>query len=89
MAKLLNIPIYTDANSETDLFCNTAKWIASCQTYEGGFGATPGNEAHGGYTFCGVAALVLLDKLHLCDIDALLHWTANKQLQFEGGFCGR
>jgi protein farnesyltransferase subunit beta len=29
------------------------------QTYEGGLGGEPGNEAHGGYTFCGVAALVL------------------------------
>lgn len=33
--------------------------IASCQTYEGGIGGAHGCEAHGGYTFCGVAALVL------------------------------
>lgn len=33
--------------------------IASCQTYEGGIGGARGCEAHGGYTFCGVAALVL------------------------------
>ena len=29
-------------------------------------------EAHGGYSFCGVAALTLLNKTKLCDIDAVL-----------------
>ena len=32
----------------------------------------PGTEAHGGYTFCGFAALSLLKKTHLCDIRRLL-----------------
>jgi hypothetical protein len=32
----------------------------SCQTYEGGFGGEPCNEAHGGYTFCALAALLIL-----------------------------
>ena len=32
----------------------------------------PGTEAHGGYTFCGFAALVLLGKPHLCDVNKLL-----------------
>ena len=31
-----------------------------------------GTEAHGGYTFCGFAALVLLGKPHLCDVKKLL-----------------
>lgn len=31
-----------------------------------------GTEAHGGYTFCGFAALVLLGKPHLCDVNKLL-----------------
>lgn len=44
----------------------------SCQTYEGGFAGYPGLEAHGGYTFCGAAALMLLNSLHLCDLKALL-----------------
>ena len=30
-------------------------YILRCQTYEGGLGGEPGNEAHGGYTFCAVA----------------------------------
>lgn len=44
----------------------------SCQTYEGGFGGLPALEAHGGYSFCGLAALVLLGKEALCDLDLLL-----------------
>lgn len=32
----------------------------------------PGTEAHGGYAFCGFAALVLLGKPHLCDVNKLL-----------------
>ena len=32
----------------------------------------PGTEAHGGYTFCGFAALVLLGKPHICDVNKLL-----------------
>jgi protein farnesyltransferase subunit beta len=35
-------------------------FIARCQTHEGGFSAVPGCEAHGGYTFCAVAAAVIL-----------------------------
>lgn len=32
----------------------------------------PGTEAHGGYTFCGFAGLVLLGKPNLCDVNKLL-----------------
>ena len=88
----MNIPIFSDTNhelSKDELFSKTVDWVLSCQTYEGGFGAGPGHEAHGGYTFCGTAILVLLNQLNRCDIGALLRWTANKQLRFEGGFCGR
>lgn len=92
VAKLLEIPIYSDTDNELSkdgLFAKTADWLLSCQTYEGGFGALPGQEAHGGYTYCGVASLVLLDQLHRCDIDSLLRWTSNRQLKLEGGFSGR
>ena len=60
-----------------------------CQTYEGGFGGAPGMEAHGGYTFCGLAALVLLGRHRLCREDRLLRWAANRQMRLEGGFQGR
>ncbi len=46
-------------------------FACSCQTYEGGFGGEPGTEAHGGYAFCAVAALSILDSLHLADVSAL------------------
>jgi len=41
--------------------------IASCQTYEGGIACSPYGEAHGGYTFCGLAALILLNEQHKID----------------------
>lgn len=82
VAKITNT--YTDA-----LFDKTAEWIVSCQTYEGGFAGCPGMEAHGGYAFCGIAALALLNRTQLCDIDALLRWCVNRQMSLEGGFQGR
>lgn len=72
-----------------ELFKGTAEWIARCQTYEGGFGGVPGLEAHGGYSFCGFATLVLLGEEKLCNILSLLRWLVNKQMRFEGGFQGR
>lgn len=74
---------------DADLTSNVADWLLNCQTYEGGFSSLPGCEAHGGYTFCCVAALCLLNQLHRCDIESLLRWLTNKQLTLEGGFCGR
>ncbi|KAL7643942.1 UNVERIFIED_CONTAM: hypothetical protein RMT77_005953 [Armadillidium vulgare] len=82
VARLTNI--YTE-----DLFRNTSHWVLSCQTYEGGFSGSPGLEAHGGYTFCGLAALILLRAQHLCNTDSLLRWGVNRQMRFEGGFQGR
>lgn len=71
------------------LFEGTADWIASCQTYEGGIGGTPGLEAHGGYTFCGAAALALLGVETSINLKSLLRWAVNRQMRFEGGFQGR
>lgn len=42
------------------------------QTYEGGLAGEPGNEAHGGYAFCGVAALALLGRLDALDVGCAL-----------------
>ncbi|XP_065311974.1 protein farnesyltransferase subunit beta [Dermacentor albipictus] len=71
------------------LFEGTAEWVVKCQTYEGGFGGVPGMEAHGGYTFCGFAALVFLERETLCNMNKLLRWLVNRQMRFEGGFQGR
>ena len=57
-----------------------------CQTYEGGISGCPGGEAHGGYTFCGYAALIILGHPKLLDTDRLLRWAVNRQMRLEGGF---
>jgi protein farnesyltransferase subunit beta len=72
-----------------ELTAGTAAWIASCQTYEGGLGGEPGLEAHGGYTFCGTAALALLGAVDHLDTGRLLRWLASCQKRLEGGFHGR
>ncbi|KAM8703485.1 hypothetical protein ACLKA7_008156 [Drosophila subpalustris] len=84
-AKLVNIP---DPLLK-ELFAGSGDWIASCQTYEGGFGGAPDLEAHGGYTFCGIASLALLNEADKCDKKALLQWTLRRQMSYEGGFQGR
>lgn len=43
-------------------------------------------EAHGGYTFCAVAALILLKRIRLIDEDSLLRWLTHRQMSVEGGF---
>ena len=40
-----------------------AETIIESQTHEGGISNVIGGEAHGGFTFCGVAALALLNRL--------------------------
>ncbi|XP_015910439.1 protein farnesyltransferase subunit beta [Parasteatoda tepidariorum] len=78
----------------TSVWCSklvkkTAQWVSRCQTYEGGFGGIPGMEAHGGYTFCGLASLMLLQEGNLVNIHSLLRWLVFKQMSYEGGFQGR
>ncbi|XP_076164806.1 farnesyl transferase beta subunit [Ptiloglossa arizonensis] len=82
VAKLTNI--YTP-----EIFKGTENWIAKCQTWEGGFGGCPGMEAHGGYAYCGIAALELLGKTDFCRLNSLLRWIVNRQMRLEGGFQGR
>ena len=53
-------------------------FIASCQTYEGGITWVPFGEAHGGYTFCGLAALLILGESHKLNMDKLIEWLCNR-----------
>ncbi|KAF7634643.1 CNH domain-containing protein [Meloidogyne graminicola] len=69
-----------------ELFEGTSSWLTLCQTYEGGFGGEPGCEAHGGYTFCALASLAFLQKMHLIDVQPLLRWLVFRQMKLEGGF---
>lgn len=70
-------------------------WIAKCQTWEGGFGGVPGAEAHGGYTFCAIAALSLLLNDPITALNSkintasLIYWLTAQQVQEIGGFRGR
>ena len=77
-----------------------AAFIASCQTYEGGiffiiflffggFSCVPYGEAHGGYTYCAIAALVMLDRVEVVDLQSAIQWFVNRQLVQEGAFNGR
>lgn len=79
-----------------------AMYVARCQNFEGGIGVTAeaGAEAHGGYTHCGLAALLLMRCPDVLDIDALRRWCVKKQIHEDvdcqaagfpssGGFCGR
>jgi len=74
---------------DDELRRGAAEWVASCQTYEGGIGATPGEEAHGGYTFCGLAAMVLLDSVEMLRLSDLTAWLVQRQMSTHGGFQGR
>ncbi|XP_022651789.1 protein farnesyltransferase subunit beta-like isoform X3 [Varroa jacobsoni] len=78
----------------TNLLCEeltnkSAEFVLECQSYEGGFGGLPGLEAHGGYTFCSIAALAILEAVTRCDLPKLLNWLIMRQCPFEGGFNGR
>ena len=81
-----------------ELTDGVTEYILSCQTFEGGFaGDSGGLEAHGGYSYCGLAALgILRSKLgteFFIDkkdrFQKLLWWVCQRQMTFEGGFNGR
>jgi geranylgeranyl transferase type-1 subunit beta len=62
-------------------------YLLDCQTYEGGFGHRPGDEAHGGPTYCAIASLDLwhaLDRIR--DRRRLALWFSQRQ---SDGFNGR
>jgi protein farnesyltransferase subunit beta len=45
-----------------ELIDGVGNFLIGCQTYEGGFCCSPYGEAHGGYTFCALASLIILSK---------------------------
>jgi geranylgeranyl transferase type-1 subunit beta len=65
-------------------------YIKSCVSFNGAIALVlPGQEGHGGLTFCGVASLVWMDKVD--DIGSsfqkdLVHWCVSRQV---GGIQGR
>ena len=62
-------------------------YVLSCQTYEGGFAHEPGDEAHGGATYCAISTLKIwggLDRIK--DKKMLAYWFSQRQ---DDGFNGR
>lgn len=98
---LLNLPLELPPDSSartegglTSLLDGLGEWVGRCQTYEGGIGGAPTNEAHGAYAFCALACLSIIDAPHISipkylDVHALASWLANRQTMPEGGFQGR
>jgi geranylgeranyl transferase type-1 subunit beta len=67
-----------------------AAYIQASISYEYGLGQGPGLEAHGGSTYCGVAALALMGRLETAltpaQSEGLVRWLVARQA---GGFQGR
>ncbi|EWC45288.1 hypothetical protein DRE_06015 [Drechslerella stenobrocha 248] len=79
---------------ESPLLDGVLDYFQSCQTWEGGIGAKPHAEAHGGYAFCVLGALCLLGEpgevlnRHM-DLGRFISWLSARQYAPEGGFSGR
>ncbi|ESL09629.1 protein farnesyltransferase [Trypanosoma rangeli SC58] len=90
LLQLDEVAAYSDGRDEALFTEQTAAYVASCQTHEGGFACgLYGTEAHGAYTQCGLGALILMRRPHLCNYAALRRWLTARQMKFEGGFNGR
>ena len=87
-ASILNL-INFDNLENDDLTKGVVQNIKNCQTFEGGLGPEPYCEAHGGYSYCGIATLVLLKKLNEINLNNFLKWLVSRQMINEGGFNGR
>uniref|UniRef100_A0A0D6R9D2 Prenyltransferase alpha-alpha toroid domain-containing protein n=1 Tax=Araucaria cunninghamii TaxID=56994 RepID=A0A0D6R9D2_ARACU len=77
----------------------TLGYILNCQSYDGGFGLSPGLESHGGATYCAIATLKLMGyitddpvskrpKCSVIDLPSVVEWSLQKQMP-NGGFQGR
>ncbi|EXC20277.1 Protein farnesyltransferase subunit beta [Morus notabilis] len=65
VASILNI-------LDDELVQDVGNYILSCQTFEGGIAGEPGSEAHGGYTFCGLATMILINEVERLDLTRLI-----------------
>jgi len=63
------------------------EYIKTCISFDGGIALLPGQEGHGGSTFCGVASLVLMNtSLPANFYKNLIRWCVSRQV---GGMQGR
>ena len=97
---LLNLPLALPTSSparihgDETFLTKMGVWFGRCQTFEGGIGAAPDNEAHGAYAFCCLAGLSLIDAPHrsipkYLDVEHFASWLSSRQSAPEGGFSGR
>ncbi|KAK8253131.1 terpenoid cyclases/protein prenyltransferase alpha-alpha toroid [Phyllosticta capitalensis] len=108
IASLLNLPLTIPSSApayaalkaqcvgdaEPTLTTGLGAWLSRCQTFEGGIGGAPDNEAHGAYAFCALACLCIMGPPSeaipaALDVPALVRWLSSRQLAPEGGFAGR
>ncbi|KJA24695.1 hypothetical protein HYPSUDRAFT_76304 [Hypholoma sublateritium FD-334 SS-4] len=64
------------------------EYLSRCRNYDGGFGSVVGAESHAAQVFVCVAALAILGRLDLADVDTLAWWLSERQLP-NGGLNGR
>jgi protein farnesyltransferase subunit beta len=80
-----------------ELIEGVPEYVMSCVGFDGGIAGEPMLESHGGYTYCGIAAIALLrNQLGVAyfverrDVWLrLLNWLVKRQCEVEGGFNGR
>ncbi|KAG6911044.1 hypothetical protein DXG01_005460 [Tephrocybe rancida] len=66
----------------------TVNYIIRCRNFDGGFGSVVGAESHAAQVFVCVAALAILDRLDVVDVETLGWWLCERQLP-NGGLNGR
>lgn len=65
------------------------QFVLNSQSYDGGIGLLPGQESHGGSTFCAVASMHLMGRMHQLPMkQKLLRFCLLRQHRM-GGFQGR
>ncbi|ODN95776.1 geranylgeranyl transferase type-2 subunit beta [Cryptococcus wingfieldii CBS 7118] len=62
--------------------------IEQCKNFDGGFGLEPGTESHSGQVWVCTAALAILGRMDLVEVDLLGAWLSERQLP-NGGLNGR
>ncbi|KAH7440513.1 hypothetical protein KP509_04G111100 [Ceratopteris richardii] len=78
---------------------NAIRYVMSCQSYDNGFGLSPGLESHGGATYCAIASLFMLGCIYmdplskeasstLFDVKGVIKWCVQRQTK-SGGYQGR
>ena len=87
---------FLDGPKGEHLIAGTMEYLADLQAFDGGLGGEPGNEAHGGNTYCGLAALAIVlpyaetkEMKKSVDVEKVLDWAVMRQMRYEGGFQGR